>query len=1087
MANTSIAIELWLKAKDTASSALAGVGKAIRFLDSEVSVFSGKIRESFNGLFGGGLDGAMEFEAQLSKVAAKGGYTTAEMATLKKAATDIGAQFGVTGTEAAQGMEALAAAGLSAADAMKGLPPVLALAKAEGITMDSAAEKLSDSLSVMGLGFEHAGRMADVLAKGANISTTSASALAVALSTAGGIATTAGMSLEQTVGALSALASAGIKGEKAGTALQAILTQLVNPASQASKELSALGITSRDLGTVIGQLASKGNANNAAILAFGETAGPGLRALIGQGQQAVAGLTGQLSNSKGAAEEAANGIGNNLKGALSALQSTWTNVKTALFDPVLEPLTKQAKELSSALNKNLASGALKPAQTAIRAFADTAIASARDFMAGFDFQVALKNIQNFASSAGQAFTDMRDSGKAAADVVTLSWNTLASGFRTIGASLLSIAGSAVATLANMEAAASRIGLGSQQRANELRETAIGLGNKAAEMIAGVNANAENMGNAFRSLTEHTKGAAGETKNLATAQQALNAAAPAVELQSFIKTLDEYRGSAERANAAAAKARQEYESGKISAADYSKVLLTASDANAALANAVDKQTSAQKDASPTRKRTATELEAEAKATLDTAGSYGDYTSAIEQTGDAQADALRADIALASAKRDSYTVVLKTVELAKLEAATADRVATAKNQEVTELQKAVAAQQAYLDSVSGGTQAQQKEMEILQLKLAALQAEAEQAGKTAQAKVLAAQQVALQSIQIQQVTDTTNQNTDATEKNTDAQKKSTEAIDDGGSAISGQWAKWGGLTESMSDATHQMFLAIAQQNLWNFGMNQGADAIKTYKKELAGQTEGIQNANAAIADLTAQLQQSELSMMRQGQAAANISRATESIENAGIKAALAYQKQRLELENLLYAVEQGEGGVQQLNKATHYADTAFNLLGDEDLSRLRAAIADAKSKMDDLRQASADALDEAQRALLQQQGNDLALAELDHKRTTLDLQKQLNTAQAAGDKDAIANLQQALQLQEQVYNLKAKEIQQAAQTREREKATASSPTTAVSSPAPTKTYQLDLVGTNGRTFTATTTMDPSAFLDELETAKRRSMSL
>ena len=159
MAERNLVLQLLITAKDTASSVLSGVVGAVKFLDSEISVVAGKIREKFSDLFGGGLEGATEFEVQLDKVRAKGDYTAESMEQLKQSATDIGAQFGITGTEAAQGLEALAAAGLTATQAMQALPSVLALAKAEGISMDVAAERLSDSLSIVGLGFEEAGRI----------------------------------------------------------------------------------------------------------------------------------------------------------------------------------------------------------------------------------------------------------------------------------------------------------------------------------------------------------------------------------------------------------------------------------------------------------------------------------------------------------------------------------------------------------------------------------------------------------------------------------------------------------------------------------------------------------------------------------------------------------------------------------------------------------------------------------------------------------------------------------------------------------------------------------------------------------------
>ena len=127
MAGSSTVVDLLIKARDLASAPSRGIVASIKFLDSEISVVAGKIRDAFSGLFGGGLDGAIEFEAQLSKVAAKGGFTAAEMAKLNQAAADIGAKAGVTGTEAAQSMEALAAAGLIWSDELKGRPITLTL------------------------------------------------------------------------------------------------------------------------------------------------------------------------------------------------------------------------------------------------------------------------------------------------------------------------------------------------------------------------------------------------------------------------------------------------------------------------------------------------------------------------------------------------------------------------------------------------------------------------------------------------------------------------------------------------------------------------------------------------------------------------------------------------------------------------------------------------------------------------------------------------------------------------------------------------------------------------------------------------
>lgn len=529
MADRNLVLQLLIRAKDEASAVF---GKVFSALNDTTNVIAGKIRAAFTGLFGGALDGAIDFEAQLDKVQAKGQITDDAMAQLRQTAIDLGAKFGISGTEAAQGMESLAAAGLNATQVMEALPAVLNLAKIEGLSMDAASEKLANSLTAVGLGFDQAGRMADVLAAAANASTTSASAVAEALSTAGQIARTAGLTFEETAAALTALAQSGIQGEKAGTALQAILTQLLNPASAASKALDQLGITSRDFGEVIGQLAAKGAASNAAILAFGETAGPGLRALLAKGQQGLLDLNGAMLQAAGSAQTTADTMGTNLGSALAALDAAWGQIKTALLEPVLQPLTQAAKDAATTLNQTLASGALKPVQEAIKSFVEVSIAASRQFAKDFNFKEAIQSISDLTASANESFGSVKNNAITVANAVSLAWNSLASGFRIISATLLETAASAVQTLSNIESVASKVGLGTQERANELAKTALDLHEKAKTLLAGVTTNADKVKAAFDGLTASTETNKTATEAAAAQQarlrQAFNAASTEVE-------------------------------------------------------------------------------------------------------------------------------------------------------------------------------------------------------------------------------------------------------------------------------------------------------------------------------------------------------------------------------------------------------------------------------------------------------------------------------------------------------------------------------------------------------------------------------
>ncbi len=1050
MAGTSVVVDLLIKARDLASAPIRGIVAGIKFLDSEISVVAGKIRNAFSGLFGGGLDGSIEFEAQLSKVAAKGGFTAAEMAKLKKAATDIGPALGATGTEAAQGMEALAAAGLNANQVMQALPPVLALASAEGLSMDAAAEKLSDSLSIVGLGFEQAGRMADVLAKGANISTTSASALAEALASAGGIAKTAGLDLEGTVAALSALANAGIKGGAAGTALAAILTQLINPASAASKELSAIGITSRDFGEVIAQLKLKGDASNAAILAFGETAGPGLRALIQTGADGVAALETQLRSADGAAKAAADGISGNLKGALSALQSAWANVKTALFDPVLEPLTKQANELASALNDKLASGALKPVQDAIRAFADTGIKAGRDFVAGFDFNAALQSLQAFATGAKDAFTGIRDAGTTAASVVQIAWNGLTSGFNTIGASLLAVASSAVSNIAIIEAAASKVGLGSLERAAELRQTANELAAKAGELTQSIAKDGEDIQGAFGRLAGSADGAADGIKRVADEQKRLADASPAAEIQEIAKSLDDYRGMAERANTAAAKARSDFESVKISAQDYGAALLSAADANAALAAATEKQVASATKSAEASKKSAVALEAAAKSAEDAAKGQNAYTSALEQAGSAQAAAIRAEIDLARAKGDTAGAAQKTIELAKAEASMAAKVAESKREEANELEKAVVAHRAYLESIGGGTKAQQQELEILKLKQSALRSEANSTAELAQIKaditakiqmfvaagydeieakrlgLLASGQftaaLKIEEEQRKKTTEATKEQKDATEETAAAEKDAATATREhaaqlaaAGDVITDTLNGWIDRLGALSPAAVQAF--ETQQKFTE----------STVETADAGQkaTDALDELGQTMTDLGGS---GFVRNMNETAAAA------QRVEATFWGQAEAAEQVTAQLENL---AETGAGNFDALIREATAAKASFNLLDQARLDNLQQAIDAANAKLRQMQeeaQSAADRIAELNAEIAAEKGDTAAAdklkLELEQKQALAEVDDKLAEAQAANNAALIALYEEQKRKLEELYRLKEKNLEADIRARENE---------------------------------------------------------
>ena len=609
MADRNLVLQLLITAKDEASAIF---GKLFGYLDNNTRVVANQIREAFTGLFGGAVDGAADFEAQLDRVIAKGDQTYQSYAQLATQIRQVGAQFGLSGTEAAKGMESLAAAGLSAADAIATLPQVLALASAEQISADAAATKLIDSLSIMGLGFDQAGRMADVLAKGANITTSSASQLAEALSEAGGAARAAGMNLESTVAALDLLHKNGIKGSEAGTALKAILTALIDPSSKASQELDQLGISSRDLGSVLDALKSRGGEANAAILAFGQEAGPGLRALLGEGKAGLDAYTAQLNQAGGAAAEAAEQMGGNLNSAMATLKSAWETVKESLLEPALKPLADAAREAASALQDTLSTTAFQAAKDAIGAFVANGIAAAKAFVAAFDFSQLAPAIEGFATRAQAVFADLARYAGIAADGIKLVWNGVTLAVQAVAIVLTGFTATIATSVSTITQGLAKIGAVSEDSAAAIERAAAAARAGVVALRDGIATDAGDMKAAWDGINQkigETPPALGqippkvkEVKAAIDSLQPPDLGGPQ-ELQPLIQNLDYYRTKLKMAEDAQREA-------SVAAREAERVYLD-------ISNQLKAGTASQDNYDLALQRVKATQEAESKATVEAA--------------------------------------------------------------------------------------------------------------------------------------------------------------------------------------------------------------------------------------------------------------------------------------------------------------------------------------------------------------------------------------------------------------------------------------------------------------------------------------
>jgi TP901 family phage tail tape measure protein len=424
--------QIIISAKDEASSVFSG-------LKAHAGKIAGAIAGYFSAkLFGDVVGAARDFETAMSAVQAASGATGAELQALRAAAEEAGASTKYSAVEAANALETLSKAGLSASESAQALPAVLDLASAGGVELGAAADYVTKAVNGMGLEFSEAGRVADVLAMGANASSTSVEGLAGALSYAAPLANTLGLSLEQTVAIIGKFADAGIDASRAGTALNSILAQFSDPASKFRKELAAAGITTGDFDQALRQLAAAGPAGQRAINAVGTEAGPALRALLNQGIGSLDELKAKLDQSAGSARTFAETMSNNLDGAAKGFGSAWDALLIKLGSPVLPVLRDQLNAVSDRLRAFVTDGTAEAFGSAIKAAFESAGRWVQEFISKVDFKQLAADMQAFAARAGELFDALGTKSDEVARNATIAFGVMSTSLNTILAAVYKV-------------------------------------------------------------------------------------------------------------------------------------------------------------------------------------------------------------------------------------------------------------------------------------------------------------------------------------------------------------------------------------------------------------------------------------------------------------------------------------------------------------------------------------------------------------------------------------------------------------------------------------------------------------------------
>lgn len=411
---------------DETTSAFDRMKGAVMALGAALGIafIIGKIKSFFTDA----ITGAADFEQQLKTVQAVSGATVEEMDKIKAASEELGKTTRYNATQAAEGFEILARAGLSTAESLQTIPSVLALAQGNSLELGEAAGFVTKAVQGMGLSFDDSARVADVMAKAAASANTDVAGLGAALSYAAPSAAALGVSIEETAAYIGKFADAGVDASRAGTAFNSILSQFSNDASTFKRELANINITTDDFNLAIRQLAEAGPQGQKAINALGMEAGPAFKALLSQGMGSLDELTAKLYDAGGAAQAQADIMNDSWQGAFAGLQSAWQSLKDTLGESFLGSMTQSFKDLGAEIVNLVDSGKVKQFGDSVAAVFTDATKYVIDFVRNVDMADILDKV----SHSLDYLRNISVAVNGAFQALSIAFNAIKSGVLAIG-------------------------------------------------------------------------------------------------------------------------------------------------------------------------------------------------------------------------------------------------------------------------------------------------------------------------------------------------------------------------------------------------------------------------------------------------------------------------------------------------------------------------------------------------------------------------------------------------------------------------------------------------------------------------------
>ena len=310
-----------------------------------------------------------DFEQSLANTAAIAGASSTEYKKLEEAAREAGKSTSKTAQESSEALGYMALAGWDVQESTSALMPVLKLSEATQMDLAETSDLVTDSMSALKLEIKELPQYLDTVVQGNNAANMTSQQMMQSMILSGGAARTLNVDYTDLGTAIGILANNGTKGNKAGIAMNAMLTRIASN-DAALKMMDSLNISIFDAkGSFVGLENALQEINEGVDGLSVEDKAKALKEIAGTqyyskmtyllesvkegangAESAWDELNSSLENSDGALENMDSKVMDTMQGAKKIMESAFDDVKISFADAFDEEAVEVMNRLGEGFN-----------------------------------------------------------------------------------------------------------------------------------------------------------------------------------------------------------------------------------------------------------------------------------------------------------------------------------------------------------------------------------------------------------------------------------------------------------------------------------------------------------------------------------------------------------------------------------------------------------------------------------------------------------------------------------------------------------------------------------------------------------------